>query len=120
MNKERQNKIRNLRAKLSSLSPEQRQLFIDKGMVSTIEGRVLSHVNTILVYLQSNGQPPSIVGGFRQWIKAGRAVKRGEHGMMVWFPVGTKNEDTGDIEDVEHFYTGTVFDISQTEELKGA
>ena len=67
---------------------------------------------------QCNGHQPSIVGGFKQWRRAGRTVMKGQHGYSILFPTGTKDSETGDIEDVCKFCAGTVFDIAQTEELE--
>jgi hypothetical protein len=61
----------------------------------------------------------SMVGGFRQWLDKGRAVKKGEHGLMIWIP--TKGKEKPTAEEVEqetnrpNFVMGTVFDVSQTE-----
>jgi len=118
MTTERKARLKELREQLSKLTPEQRQGLADRGIIATIEGRQLSLHNTILVYLQSNGQTPTIVGGYQQWKRAGRHVSKGQHGMMIWFPVGEKNKDTGElVGGPETFYTATVFDIGQTEEL---
>jgi hypothetical protein len=62
----------------------------------------------------------TIVGGFRQWLKQGRAVRKGEHGLMIWVPLLRKSGDSiagesGESEpDDVRFMPGTVFDISQT------
>ena len=115
MTPERQARLKELRNKLTSLTPEQRQLLLDRGLIATVEGRTLSAHNTIMVYFQSNGHAiPTVVGGFQQWKASGRSVKKGEHGYTIWFPIGDKDEN-GDILSAEKFYTGTVFDISQTE-----
>lgn len=115
MKEERKEKIKKLRQALANLNEEQKQVLIDRGCILTIEGRLLSATNTMLIYLQSNGNNPSVVGGYQQWKKAGKQVKKGEHGMMIFFPVGKKDED-GDFQgNPERFFMGTVFDISQTE-----
>jgi hypothetical protein len=62
------------------------QLAAQCGAVLNIEGRALSVTNTILCFLQCPGV--SVVGGFRQWIKAGRCVRKGEHGLTIWIPLG--------------------------------
>lgn len=115
---ERKEKIKRLRDKLSSLTEQDRQVLAARGLIATVEGHILSLHNTILLYLQSNGTSPTIVGGYQQWKRAGKQVKRGEHGYMIWFPVGAKDKDTGDIISAETFYTATVFDISQTESIE--
>lgn len=118
MTTERQQKIQALRTKLSSLTDAQKEKLISQGLVATVEGRLLSHHNTLLVYLQSPGTIPTVVAGFKQWKAAGRIVSKGQHGLMVWFPCGTKNQETGDVEEPEYFNAGYVFDISQTEPIE--
>ncbi len=114
---ERKERIKELRKKLSSLTEQDRQALAARGLIATVEGHILSLHNTLLVYLQCNGHTPTGVGGYQQWKRAGKQVKRGEHGYMIWFPVGQKDEETGDILGAETFYTATVFDISQTETI---
>lgn len=116
MTTERKQRIKELRQRLSNLTEKERQTLASRGIIATVEGRTLSLHNTLLVYLQANGQTPTVVGGYQQWLKAGRQVLKGEHGYMIWFPVGSKNEETGDIIHAETYFTATVFDISQTEE----
>ena len=67
---------------------------------------------------------PSVVGGFSQWRQAGRRVKKGEHGMGIWIPVGKPKDEkepepSGEKEkDRIHFVLGTVFSIEQTEPIE--
>ena len=116
MNTTRKAKIQELRETLTKLSDDQKQKLLDRGLVATIEGRTLSPHNTILVYIQSSNGGPTVVGGYKQWQKAGRHVDKGQHGLMIWFPIGPKDQD-GNVVEKEGFYTGTVFDISQTSEI---
>jgi hypothetical protein len=44
-------------------------------------------------------------------------VRKGEHGFIIWFPVGQKDEE-GETVNAETFYMATVFDISQVEPLQ--
>lgn len=91
------------------------------GLV-TCEGHALSLHNVCLIAKQFPGA--SIVGGFQQWKRAGRQVRKGEHGAMIWIPTGhSKPGDGPTAEDVSaaegesiRFLTATVFDVSQTEE----
>lgn len=109
---------------------ERVQLANKLGIV-TCEGHELSLANTMLVALQLPGA--SIVGGFRQWIKHGRAVMKGQHGAMIWVPTGGKKNDTPldgstsnsavadgqpTSENDTRFIIGTVFDIGQTQEIE--
>jgi hypothetical protein len=119
MTPEKRDKIKLLRHRLANLTPEEREELTSRGLIATVEGHVLSMHNTILVYLQSAGRTPSVVGGFQQWKRAGRSVKKGEHGFTIWFPGKKRDEDTEDAE-VNRFFTATVFDVSQTEETTAA
>lgn len=114
---EKRKKMIDLRVKLGNLSQEQRQQIASTYRVINVDGRVLSLNNTVLLHLQSNGIQPTVVAGFKQWKSAGKCVRKGEHGFMIWFPVGNKNDDTGDIDDPTYFYTTYVFDISQVDDI---
>ena len=96
----------------------------------TVEGHELSLCNTMLIIMQN--PKATVMGGFRQWIKQGRAVRKGEHGCMIWVPVGRRNEEQAqsgeagvppgmsgqDVQDERCFIIGTVFDIAQTDEIE--
>ncbi|KKM99532.1 hypothetical protein LCGC14_1146960 [marine sediment metagenome] len=110
-------RISELRRKLAGLTEAERKAFTDRGIIATVEGRTLSVNNTMMVYLQCNGNTPSVVGGYKQWIKAGRRVMKGQHGYSILFPVGQKDKETGEITGATHFYSGTIFDIGQTESI---
>lgn len=111
----RSDKIKILSEKLKNLSEEEQNIFIQKHGIKTVEGRTLSRRNQLLISLQLDEF--SIVGGFHQWRKAGRKVKKGEHGALILFPVGEKDND-GNIENASKFYSAVVFDVSQTTELE--
>lgn len=93
------------------------------GAITTASGGVISgFANTMLLVLQLRN--PTMVGGFRQWLAVGRCVRKGEHGAMIWVPIGRGKQETamtpadGKGEDEKPgFIMGTVFDISQTEEI---
>lgn len=94
------------------------------GFVVTCEGYRMSAMNTKLLLLQRQGV--SMVGGFRQWLKQNRVVKKGEHGLMIWIPKKKVDNETPGAPEANEtakeseasFYTGTVFDISQTTEIE--
>jgi hypothetical protein len=101
---------------------ERIQLSNKLGIV-TVEGRQLSLNNQCLLALQCPGA--SVVGGFRQWIAQGRAVMKGQHGHMIWCPTGKPKQGeateptAAEVEGSElRFIIGTVFDISQTQEIE--
>ncbi len=113
---ERKAKFRALVKQVADMQPLERDALAAKMLgVLTVEGRSLSIRNTILIALQMPGA--TIVGGFRQWIAAGRCVRKGEHGAAILVPCGKKGKD-GEQTDTEgdsvFFVTGTVFDIGQT------
>ena len=107
----RRAKFRKLANEIAHMTPDKRAaLAATLPVVATIEGRTLSPTNTMLVVMQCPSA--TIVGGFKQWLKAGRVVSKGEHGISIWIPSGVKGED-GQPDDVR-FLSGTVFDVSQT------
>ncbi len=117
---ERRERFRSLAASVAALSPEQRNSLVARlGAVVTVEGHPLSLGNTCLVLLQI--PTASMVGGFQQWLKAGRAVQKGQHGCMIWIPTGRgkagEDNPAADPEaapERQGFVMGTVFDVSQT------
>lgn len=105
------------------MTPAQRaELAASMPAVVTIEGRALSPFNSCLVILQSQGRA-TIVGGFRQWIKSGRCVRKGQHGFSIWVPCGARKAEATDTEASTDgdtrtgFIAGTVFDVAQTDTL---
>lgn len=99
------------------MTEEQRQAVADKYGIVTVEGHLLTPHNQCFLVAQSEINF-SIVGGFQQWKKAGRIVRKGEHGFLIFVPSKAKEENNPEmISDDEnvHFFTATVFDISQTE-----
>lgn len=112
-------KIIRIRKTLSEMTEEQRQAVANKFSIVTVEGHLLTPHNQCFLVAQSEINF-SIVGGFQQWKKAGRIVRKGEHGFLIFVPSKTKQENNSEMisdeEDV-HFFTATVFDISQTEAI---
>jgi hypothetical protein len=124
----RRERFRAMVKQVAAVSNEERAAIVARaGAVLTCEGRALSPVNTCLLMQQM--PDASLVGGFRQWLKAGRAVKKGHHGAMIWVPVRKaegkmqnaeieeEEETKGEMKSRTNFIIGTVFDISQTDEL---
>jgi hypothetical protein len=119
-------KFRALAKQIADMPEEARQALAMKfAGVVTVEGRALSLTNTMLCALQFPGV--TMVGGFRQWIAHGRCVRKGEHGISIWFPKATGSGQERSVEPNQdadpdgaevRFLVGTVFDVSQTEELK--
>jgi len=102
-----------LAGQIAELSPEARAaLAASLPALVTVEGHALSIHNACLVALQLPSA--TILGGYRQWQAAGRQVRKGEHGLMVWAPRMKKDADTGD-EERAGFIPISLFDVSQTE-----
>lgn len=123
--KARRDKFTALWKQVAAMPELERVQLANKLGIVTCEGHELSLANTMLVALQNS--QASIVGGFRQWIKHGRAVQKGQHGMMIWCPIrqgesaepNTSNVDTAETDSKSlKFIIGTVFDISQTQEIE--
>ena len=117
---ERRATMRKLARSVSAMSKEERDAIAARFGVVTIEGRVLSPFNACMIWNQNPAA--SVVGGFRQWLKAGRAVCKGQHGMSIWVPcIKRGNADAApDTPDETFFVLGTVFDVSQTQEVEAA
>lgn len=120
--KQRREEFQRLIKKAVSMSEEARVKALSNTPVTNTEGHSLSPTNQLLVIMQC--QNATIVGGFRQWLKQGRCVAKGEHGISIWVPVGQKNDTNkqpGEMSSADldvHFIMGTVFDIGQTVELE--
>ena len=111
--------IKQLCAIVKALPVEKRVLLAASYGIRTAEGRELSPFNQCLLVHQNSSV--SIVGGFQQWKKLNRSVKKGERALAIWVPCGKQAEGAGDAganpdttED-RFFILGNVFDISQTE-----
>ena len=85
-------------------------------VVLTVEGHPLSVRNSILLHWQSTAAP-TLVGGFKQWIGAGRCVCKGEKALYILHPCARKAEGDGDDKADLWFREAAVFDITQTCEL---
>lgn len=112
---------RELARRIGKMTDDQRRAMAPSMPIVSIEGRTLSPVNMLLV--ASQNAAATIVGGFRQWIKAGRCVRKGEKGLWIWVPTtvkGTVNWMTGQRDDEAEevrFIMAPVFDVSQTDEI---
>ena len=113
---ERREKFRALVRQVAQMSDAERQAILTRvGAVVTCEGRALSPTNTMLCLMQC--PRVSMVGGFKQWIRQGRAVAKGQHGLAIWIPCAGKKSEEGEEESETYFTMGTVFDVSQTAEI---
>ena len=118
--KARRQNMQTLCRQLAAMSPEQRAEFTAKlPCIYTVEGKALSVHNTAMCYWQGF-RGDGIVGGFQQWRRNGRYVRKGQHGFSIWIPCAKgKNRDAEDAEGTggTFFILGTVFDLSQTCEI---
>jgi hypothetical protein len=110
--------FRTLAQRIAELSPDERLALSRRMNVTTVEGHPVSVHNACLIGAQKSDA--TIIGGFHQWIKAGRCVRKGEHGLMIWAPrmVGrTRGDELTDATPGERrgFIMVTVFDVSQTD-----
>lgn len=120
--------FRELVKTISEMDADARAALIDRcGAIVTADGAALSHFNTCLIISQS--PKASIVGGFRQWLKHGRCVRKGQTGLNLWVPIANRGDapetdprnpepESTDRASRQRFIMGTVFDISQTETLE--
>jgi len=120
---ERRARFKALVKRVADMQPLERDALAAKMLgVVTCEGRALSTHNACLIAFQNPSA--TLVGGFRQWIKQGRAVRKGEHGLMIWVPkmLGATKSVDGDGQENKDgekvgFLIGTVFDVSQTDAI---
>lgn len=120
----RRAQFRALWKQVADTGETERAILAAKYGFQTVEGHPLSLCNSMLIALQR--PTASVLGGFRQWLAHGRAVRKGEHGAMIWVPCGGKcatpenpeqsQADNGDT----RFVIGTLFDITQTDEIQNA
>ena len=117
---EKKAKMKELAESFSRLDESQRlEVSRKMGEIRTIEGNPLSLRNTYLLIVQR--PKVSLVGGFQQWRKAGRIVRKGEKSLLILCPATRKNkEQTEEGKEDIFFIGGNVFDISQTEPLTTA
>lgn len=118
-------------SQVSKMGDTEKAVFVSKFGFVTCDGHQLSLCNQMLIALQC--PQATVLGGFRQWLKHGRAVQKGQHGIMIWVPIGTAattehNKEivpqagTAQPEDStgRRFVIGTIFDVSQTLEIESA
>ena len=114
---EKRAKLKAFQSKIKSMTDDELQEIVKAhGAIVTIEGHSLSFKNSLMCIWQHS--EVSVVGGFQQWKRAGRVVKKGERGIAIYIPCNRKKDDESNSDDI-YFSTSTVFDISQTQELEG-
>jgi hypothetical protein len=110
---------RDIAKRVAAMSQAERELMAAKSGLRMITGHELSTFNTCFVLHQD--EQATVLGGFNQWREAGRKVRKGGHSVAIWRPIGEQNKDTGETivdPDDKRFALISIFDISQTEELR--
>jgi hypothetical protein len=118
---ERRGKFKQLWKSVAAMPELERIHLSAKYGFRKLDGGEFSPCNSMLIAMQLPAA--SVLGGFRSWLRQGRAVRKGEHGAMVWVPIGKKTEtETGTETDTggerPGFIIGTIFDIGQTQEVE--
>ncbi len=120
-------RARRLAADVGRLTDAERAALAERlPTVVNPDGHALSVRNTIVLSMQSQRTDLTMVAGFKQWIRAARVVKKGEHSIgMIMVPMTLKRKDAAGepLEDGGtdlRFRYVPVFDVSQTEELAAA
>ena len=113
---EKRQRMRELAKRISGMTPEQQAQAIGSESITTIAGHALSVHNQLMIMYQ--GCKATVVGGFNQWRKAGRMVRKGEHGYSIWVPIGAPKLEEGKAQTADggdlHFALASIFGIDQT------
>ena len=101
---------------VGQLSTEQKAEIAAKYPIVTCEGRAISPYNCCFLTSQTEISL-TIIGGFKQWGRAGRMVAKGNKAAgYIYVPM--KGKDDAPKEEKLRFRMVPVFDISQTEEIE--
>lgn len=123
---ERKEQAQKLAGKLAGMTEAERVAIADKiGTVLNPAGHVLTMTNAAFLFMQCGREDLTMVAGFRQWIKANRAVRKGETSVgYIRVPIGAgkkRQEEAsknGEMTDAKVFFKlVAVFDVSQTDEM---
>ena len=118
---ERNKKLRQIASKLSKMTPAELAATAAQMPIVTCEGRTLSLHNQAFLALQAGHRTITMIGGYRQWMKQGRAVTRAEHACGSIFVPLVDHPAAGDEMEDEpggvRFILVPVFDVSQTHEI---
>ena len=115
--KEWHEKMRAMVKQVGQLSPEQKAEIAAKYPIVTCEGHEISGFNSCFLTMQTE-TPLTIIGGFKQWERAGRTVSKGmKTAGYIYVPMKKKDAE-GETRTPEklRFRLVPVFDVSQTEE----
>lgn len=119
-------KMKAIAAQVAKMTEAERAAIAERMPVVTIAGHVISARNTVLLAMQQEN-PVTIIGGFRQWMEAGRVVRKGEKAAYILRPVVRKGEAAPDgasdagADSVDRFFIQVpMFDVSQTDTMEAA
>jgi hypothetical protein len=120
-------KARGLARHISNMTDEQKAVWLARAPILTMDCKALSGKNHMLVAMQC--EAATMVGGFRQWLAAGRAVRKGQAAIYIFAPCGNRKADSsapssadpgapeGEAAESVRFLLVPVFDVSQTDEI---
>ena len=110
---ERKAKLREICTQIRAMEDGERARLASRMQVRSVTGATLSPHNQSMIAMQK--ADATIVGGFRQWLRESRAVRKGEHGLGILIPRFEKGEGGDGPGSLNGFLYGTVFDVSQTD-----
>ena len=123
-----QARARKFAAHLGGLTAVEREkMAATMPTVCNPSGHFLTVHNTMLLVSMSGRMDLTMVAGFRQWMDAGRCVKKGEHAVgCIMVPITLRQKDSAGRPKVDEagnpksdlrFRFVPVFDVSQTDAL---
>ncbi|UFX42091.1 ssDNA-binding domain-containing protein [Bradyrhizobium sp. 41S5] len=119
-------KAAQLARQIANMTEEQKALWLQRAPILTADARPISGKNHMLAAMQCEGA--TMLGGFNQWLAAGRAVRKGESAIYIFAPSGRRataeasaapSADGAAAEaaaESVRFILVPVFDVSQTDE----
>ena len=108
-------KMQGLIKQVSNLSAADKEKLAETNPITTCEGHAISPYNHCFLAMQTD-KPLTVIGGFRQWQRAGRMVSKGNKAAgYIYVPMKGKTDDP---DKKLRFRMVPVFDISQTEEIQ--
>ena len=108
-------KMKGYTAQVAALSDSEREKMAAQNPIVTCEGHAISAKNSIFLSLQSDIEF-TVIGGFKQWQKAGRQVKAGNGAAgYIHVPARVKNKEG---ENELRFRMVPMWDVSQTREIE--
>ena len=117
MTEDKKARVKAFQIRVKAMSEEERLAMVQRYCaIITVNAHPLTIKNTCLVLFQN--PKSTIVGGFKQWLAAGRCVRKGEKSISICYPCRSKKVNAeGEEEESQYFNFGNVFDISQTDEI---